>query len=216
MARRPVPPTVTDEEVQALLRRYACPVAFHQIRTRFLGSIATPAVGTSPMKIVEDLWGGELPEFDSVEAANELIGALVVGLWNRLTRHQERSSPFRLVRPRVAATLDGRATLALTRRQEIDGFIEGLFGGEEAIDLPERAHRGVGVLGEMRALMAGIVIMVPDKANAPTEQAIEATMRQIGELTKIAEHEIHEVVLSCTRARRQMLTATTARRPTLH
>jgi hypothetical protein len=168
------------------------------------------------MKIVEDLWGGELPEFDSVEAANELIGALVVGLWNRLTRHQERSSPFRLVRPRVAATLDGRATLALTRRQEIDGFIEGLFGGEEAIDLPERAHRGVGVLGEMRALMAGIVIMVPDKANAPTEQAIEATMRQIGELTKIAEHEIHEVVLSCTRARRQMLTATTARRPTLH
>jgi hypothetical protein len=159
------------------------------------------------MKIVADLWGGELPEFDSMEAANELIGALVVGLWNRLTRHQERSSPFRLVRPRVAATLDGRAALALTRRQEIDGFIEGLFAGKEAIDLPERAHRGVGVLGEVRALMAGIAIMAPDRANAPTEQDIGATLRQIAELTKIAEHEIHEVILSCTRARRQMLTA---------
>jgi hypothetical protein len=28
-----------------------------------------------------------------LKAANELIGALVMGLWNRLTRHQERAFP---------------------------------------------------------------------------------------------------------------------------
>ena len=49
----------------------------------------------SPMKMVEALWGGELPTFDSIDDANELIGALVMGLWNRLTRHQERSAPWR-------------------------------------------------------------------------------------------------------------------------
>ena len=168
------------------------------------------------MRMVGELWGGELPEFDSLEAANELIGALVMGLWNRLTRHQARNAPFRLVRLKVAATHDGRAALALTRRQEIDGFIEGLFGGKEAIDLPERAHRGVSILGEIRALMAGIVQMVPDKTNTTTEKDIRATLRQIGELTKIAEHEIHAVVLSCTRARRQMLAAMPAHKPTLH
>ena len=39
--------------------------------------------------------------------ANELIGALVMGLWNRLTRHQERAVPFRLIRLEVPATREG-------------------------------------------------------------------------------------------------------------
>jgi hypothetical protein len=216
MGRRPVPPTVTDEDVKLLLERYACPVPFHEVRTRFLGNIASPVMDASPMETVKSLWAGELPEFESLEAANVVIGALVMGLWNRLTRHQERGAPFRLVRPKVAATRDGRAALALTRRQEIDGFIEGVFGGKEAVDLPERAHRGVGVLGEMRALMAGIVQMAPDTTKTVTERDIEGTLRQIGRLTKIAETEIHAVVLSCTRARRQMLAASPARKPTLH
>jgi hypothetical protein len=51
-----------------------------------------------------------------------------MGLWNRLTRHQERSAPFRLVRPDVMAAREGLATLAMIRCQELDGFIEGLFG----------------------------------------------------------------------------------------
>src|ERR1035437_7659102 len=33
------------------------------------------------------------------------------------------------------------------RRQELDGFVEGLFGAEETMDLPERAHRSLGTLG---------------------------------------------------------------------
>ena len=68
---------------------------FHEVRARFLGNIATPAVGVSPIKMVERLWSGELPEFNSIDAANELIGALIMGLWNRLTQHQERSAGLR-------------------------------------------------------------------------------------------------------------------------
>jgi hypothetical protein len=44
--------------------------------------------------------------------------------------------------------------VALTRRQELDGFVEGLFGGQEHIDLPERAHRALNSLSEMRAFDA--------------------------------------------------------------
>jgi hypothetical protein len=216
MGRQPVSPAVTDEDVRILLERYACPVPFHEVRTRFLGNIATPVMAASPIETVKSLWGGELPEFESLDAANMVIGALVMGLWNRLTRHQDRNAPFRLVRLKVAATRDGLAALALTRRQEIDGFIEGVFGGKEAADLPERAHRGVGVLGEMRALMAGIVNMAPDTTKTVTEKDIEVTLRQMTRLTRIAETEIHAVVLSCTRARRQMLAASPARKPTLH
>jgi hypothetical protein len=216
MAKRAAPVIATDEEVRVLLEHYRCPVPFHEVRTRFLGNIATPAVGLSPIKIVEGLWGGELPEFNSIDAANELIGALIMGLWNRLTRHQERNAPFRLVRPDIMATREGLANLATIRCQELDGFVDGLFGDKATIGLPERAHRGLETLSEMRALMAAVVQMASDETKAATGQDLETTLRNMGEMTKVAENEIHAIVLSCARARRQMLVILPATKPTLH
>jgi hypothetical protein len=210
------PPPATDEQVRALLEKYQCPVPFHEVRTRFLGNIASPIMSASPIKVVQDLWGGELPTFDAIEEANELIGALVMGLWNRLTRHQERSSPFRLSRMEVAATRSGLTALALMRRQELDGFIEGLFGREEMIDLPKRAHRGLDELGQMRALFEAVAVLAMDDAKLATDKGAETTLRDIREMTRNAEHEIHAVVLACSRARRQMLAAIPTSKPTLH
>ena len=50
------------------------------MRTRFLGNIASPVLTASPLRVFEELWGGELPTFESADDANELIGALVQGL----------------------------------------------------------------------------------------------------------------------------------------
>jgi hypothetical protein len=210
------PTRTTDQQVRALLEHYNCPVPFHEVRTRFLGNIATPAMSASPIRAVEDLWGGELPTFDSIDAANELVGALVMGLWNRLTRHQDRSSPFRLTRIENAATREGLTKLALMRRQELDGFIEGLFGRAEVIDLPERAHRGLDALGEMRALFQAVLDVAADETKSTTDRDMETTLRRMGEMTTIAEREMHSVVLSCKRARKQMLAGLPARKPTLH
>ena len=154
--------SVSDDQIQALLNRYACPVPFHQVRTRFLGRIASPAIGASPMEGVKGLWGGDLPEFESLDAANELIAALVMGLWNQLARHQERGAPFRLLRMTTPATRQGLAALALTRQQELDGFVEGLFGQDDVVDLPERAHRAMDGLAEMRALFAATAEVADD------------------------------------------------------
>ena len=211
-----VPPIASDEEARALLARYNCPVPFHEVRTRFLGNIATPDMGASPIKLVERLWGGELPEFNSIDAANELIGALVMGLWNRLTLHQNRSAPFRLTRIDAQTTRQGLAALALIRRQELDGFVEGLFGAAEALDLPERARRGLSDLSQMRAGFSGVFDIATDETKAASVKDIEDTLRTTREMTRIAEHEMHAVVLSCTRARRQMLASFPVRKPTLH
>ena len=216
MAKRGVPSTATDAEVRALLERHQCPVPFHEVRTRLLGNIATPLQFASPMKAVEGLWGGKMPVFTSIDAANVLIGALIMGLWNQLSRHQDRKTPFRLTRSGVAATRESVAALALTRRQELDGFINGLFGREESIDLPERAHRGLTVLGEMRALIAAVQDVTSDAGKPATIVDLEATIRNMRELTLIAEREIHAIVLSCKRAREQMLAGLPTRRPTLH
>ena len=94
----------SEHTVRTLLDRYACPVPYHEVRTRFLGNIATPLMGISPMQVVKDLWSGELPPFDSMNDVNELIGILINGLWNDLTKHQKRSAPFRLARPTLEPT----------------------------------------------------------------------------------------------------------------
>ncbi len=166
--------------------------------------------------MVERLWGGELPEFDSIDAANQLIGALVMGLWNRLTRHQERKVPFRLTRRESPATREGLAALALMRQQELDGFMEGLFGSEEALDFPERARRALSALAEMRALFAAVADVAADETKPGTRENMETTLQQLREMTKNAEHEMHEAVLSCTRARRQLLRGIETPKPTLH
>jgi hypothetical protein len=216
VAKHPVPSTTTDEEVRALLVRYRRLVPFHVVRTRFLGNIASPGMGVSPIKMVERLWGGEFPEFETIGAANELIGALVMGLWNRLSRHQDRNSPFRLTRIETKATREGLAALAMLRRRELDGFVEGLFGVEEALDFPERAHRGLGALSEMWALFEGTEAVARDETKPGTVRDMETTLRLLRQMTRDAEHEIHAILLSCARARRQMLASLPAQKPTLH
>jgi hypothetical protein len=215
VAKPKPPPTATDDEVRVLLQRYQCPVPFHAVRTRFLGNIATPAMQAAPMETVSALWGGELPAFDTLDAANELIGALVMGLWNRLSRHQERSAPFRLTRVDVSVTREGLAELALMRQEELDGFTEGLFGAHESLDFPERAHKALGLLAEIRAMLEGVREVASNPSKPATPADITATLGHLREFTRIAEHEMHELLLSCTRARRQMLRMMPATKPVL-
>lgn len=115
--------------LKALIERYACPVPYHVVRTRLLGSIATPELPVSPVQVLQDLWGGELPVFESIDEADELIGALINGLWNDLARHQKRSQPFRLTRMPMEPTVENLGRYSRTRREELDGFMEGIFKG---------------------------------------------------------------------------------------
>jgi hypothetical protein len=216
MAMKKTPKAPGEKAVKALLEKHACPVPFHEVRTRFLGNIATPEMSASPLQIIKNLWGGELPVLDSIDELNELLDALVQGLWNDLTRHQKRSQPFRLTRTPMEATAVNLGLYGRIRLEELDGFIEGLFNGEDAIDLPERAHEAVGHLSELRAMMAGICELVARDPDADDRTQLDTTFKHLRELTRIMETEIHEAVLSCTRARRQMLEGILTARPTIH
>lgn len=216
MANKTSPKAPGERVIRALLERHACPVPFHEVRTRFLGNIATPELSASPLQTVRDLWGGELPVFDSLDDANELIGALVQGLWNDLTRHQKRSQPFRLARVPMEPSIANLDHYGRVRMEELNGFVEGLFNGQEAIDLPERAHKAVGHLGELQAMMSGICDLVSRDPHPEAATQLETTFKRLRELNRIMEAEINEAVLSCTRARRQMLAGTVTKKPTVH
>jgi len=166
--------------------------------------------------MVKGLWGGELPVFDHPDEVNTLFGALVMGLWNRLTRHQDRSAPFRLARPDLPWDREGLEALARIRREEVEGFVEGLFGTSQELDLPERAHRALQTLTEIRSMFAGVEELIADASKPAPAADISVTARHLREMTRITEHEMHEAVLSCTRARRQVLDARPVSKPTMH
>ena len=84
------------------------------------------------------------------------------------------------------------------RREEIDGFVEGLFGSAEVIDLPEKAHRALNILSEIRAMLEGVRLLAVDRSNPASAADLAGTLRNIRDLTRIAEQEIHAAVLSCT------------------
>jgi len=205
-----------EPAVRVLLARHDCPVPYHEVRTRFLGNIATPQLAASPMQIVKDLWGGELPVFDSMDEVNELLDILINGMWNELTRHQKRSQPFKLTRISLEPSAENLEQFGRVRQQELDGFVEGLFAGQAEMDLPERAHVALGQLGELRAMMAGISDLVASSPEPKDPTELATTFKGLRELNRIMETEINEAVLSCTRARRQMLAGIPTDRPTFH
>jgi hypothetical protein len=88
--------------------------------------------------------------------AAELVGSLIMGHRNRLTRHQERSEPFRLFRLDVPATRNGFKDIAVVRCGELDGFVEGLLGAEDRFELPETANKSLDALAQARARCAAL------------------------------------------------------------
>lgn len=214
--KKPSIPPVDEKQVRSLLKKYNCPVPYHEVRTRFLGNIATPTMTASPMHIVKGLWGGEMPEFESLEAVNDLIGALVNGLWNSLTRHQKRTEPFRLVRVPTEATRAGLTSYILMRRQEIDGFVEGLFNGQDDIQLPEKATASLDIIAQLRAMLVGAHTLVADESKPGSDAEFARTLKNIQELTPIIEREINTVVMACTLARRQSMQRPNVSSSTFH
>ena len=203
-----------DKKIRELLRRYACPIPFHAVRTRFLGNIATPRLDISPVQVIRDLWGGEWPEFDDMEVFSEFLQDLT-GLWNDLARHQSGTKPFRLVRWAAGPDTAALQHLCQTRTEELEGFIEGLFGDREALDLPERASEALEHLGKIIAMMHGTLNLLR-KESAAAGKELAATVKNLKELSLIAEKELHAVVLSCKRARQQFLSTLAVDKPTIH
>ena len=201
MAKQAGLPPASDEKVRALLAHHECPVPFHQVRTRFLGNIASPTM-SAPIEVVKGLWGGELPTFDTMDDVNELLGALVMGLWNRLSRHQDRGNPFRLTLLAPEPTRESLFTTAKLRQEEVDGFAEGLFASENDIDLPQRADEGMTKLAELQVLFAAVADITSDPTKPASPEDLKATLEHVREMTRIAEREINAVVQSCKRARK--------------
>ena len=136
-------------------------------------------------------------------------------MWNHLAGHQSGTKPFRLLRWAVGAVGADLKRLCQTRTEELEGFIEGLFGDEEGVDLPERASEALGCLGEINAMMHGVLDLIR-REPPPSGKELAPTVKNVKELSRIAEKELHTLVLSCKRARQQLLSTLPVDKPTIH
>jgi hypothetical protein len=203
--KSPFGPGASDKDVQALLVRHQCPTPLHVLRTLLLGHIASPRLDVSPMATLAQAWGGELPEFASSDEVEEVMQVMVQGLWNRLSEHQSTRNPFRLTRFEVAPTREALHDLARMRAQELKGFVDGLFGSDDEMLLPQKAHAALVALAELRAMFDGAAGLLADQSKPAPEQELKALLRNLQQMTIVADEHINKAVQSCKRARGQSL-----------
>jgi hypothetical protein len=204
------PDTASDKEAIALLAKYKCPTAFHAVRTALMGNIASPLLEASPKGALDQIWGGQMPEFESSDEVQVVVNVLIAGLLNRLSEHQSSRNPFRLLRPELAQTREGLHAFALMRQQEFEGFVDGLFGTAQELSLPEKAHNAVSVLAELRSFFVGAAELLADATKPAPDDELKALLRNFQQMSIIAETEINKAIQSCKRARGQHLEAMAA------
>jgi hypothetical protein len=150
-----------------------------------------------------------LPEFASEAEAEELFQALLGGWWNRLSEHQNSRSPFRLPRTEVGPNRQELLDLARTRSQELTGFVDGLFGDDEEMDLPERAHEALTKLAEIHAMFAGALELLSNESLPATVRESTELLRNFQRLAIAADETINRIIQSCKRARARHMEALT-------
>ena len=187
-----------------MLERYDCPMPFHAVRTHFLGAMCAPGP-VQPMKTLARIWNGTLPAFPSIEAVNELLGVLIGGFWNALVVHQDEAHPCRLMTIPARATREGLACVAEIRAEELHGFLRGVFGDEESLELPGPMGESLDALMELEGIFAGMQELLEDPDQPATASELKGLKSKVSELTAIAELEMHAVVLEARALRGQEL-----------
>ena len=191
----------SDEAVAALLKKYECPTSFFAARTMLMGTIAAPSANLSPLAAIKRFWQGQMPTFASGDDAQALFDVLINGFWNRLADHQSSRHPFQLHRASVAITRSELGAQALMRKQEIAGFVSGLFGSEERLHLPEKADQALRSLAEIHSMFSASADLLVDSTKPAAESSLLECARNAHNMTVIAEAAINKVVQACKRAR---------------
>ena len=146
-----------------------------------------PSSPHRPIETIKSLWGGELPEFDNLEAVNELFETMM-SLWNELARHQSGTKPVRLARMAVTPDPDELRHLCQIRTEELEGFIDGLFGAEEghrpartgqrSLESPRRYQRHAARYSRSHGKRAGTIGVGGGHCKNPQKSGGDLTHRR--------------------------------------
>ena len=172
--KRKAPPPALYSDVRRLLKKYDCPLPLHQIRAQFMGAITSPVDTVNPSREIQTLWGA---------------------------RHFGSHEPFALIDNTSEPTEKGIKDHAQVRFEEIQGFLEGFFQGQDSVHLSDDIADCLDVLDDLIAMFGGIA-RLPKERRATTQEEFRGLIDQMDELTKIAQREINQIITICAAQRR--------------
>ena len=195
-----------ETAVRELLERYSCPYPFHQVRAGFMGNIASPDLHVTPLRELERAWNGELPVFASEHDIHPFMQTMLMDFYKKLCAHQNQEQPFNLVN--LYPTSINREFLSRfgrVRREELEGFIGGLFCGQDEIGMPEQAHSIIQSLREKLETFASEEKSTIGPLESEDRSSIERTLAHLQELTLASEKEINIIIQLGNAARAQLM-----------
>jgi len=98
----------------------------------------------------------------------------------------------------------------------LEGFLEWLFGGNESIDLPEKAHEALDVLFHLRDMFGSAANLLDDPSKPAAADDLRGLLKNFEQMSIIVETEINRVVLDCERARKRPSNLVAVDNRTLH
>jgi hypothetical protein len=191
----------SEQAIRKMLARYDSPVPYHQSGRVFSGAIACLG-GVMPLEVAKSLWGGALPLVDSLEDLNEILAVLMMEVWNELRAHDNPRIRFQACHVPLEPTSTNPGNFGKVRAQEVEGFIEGLFNGEDETELPKRAHDAAKYLNEIRSMMLAVIELVERTVDQPEDcAAIKETIQNLRTMTEILEIQMQAAIVSGARPR---------------
>ena len=189
-------------DIRRLLKKHKSKFELHQVRAQFMGAIASPIDQVNPMTELKSLWdGGELPPMKNMAAANELIQAFAMGLWNKLSAYNDPEHPFELTAYSGINSDAEIRVFAQIKREELESFVAGFFQGQEKIELQTEISTSLNVIKDLINLFASFASL-PKKINESNGE-IKKLMRKLLKVTEIAEEEINVIIVTSAESRRR-------------
>jgi len=120
-----------DEKMKALLAQYRPDISFAEMRAATAGAVLTVET-VQPSQLFSHLFGSEdeRPGFENLDAAKDWFSCMM-GLWNELTKHQEKNHPFLFSEwpTQFSGGNEELLQFAISREKEVEHFLWGLRAG---------------------------------------------------------------------------------------
>jgi len=194
-----------DAAFKAFLRRYDCPTPFHVVRMRFVGWVASPALASSPLPIIETMWPGGLPEFGGEREATTFYETFA-GLINHVSRYQNGIRVAMAKLPKLRDR-EGLAAAFRFRAEEIrDGFLVGYHGDEDETQAPEQLREPLARLKSLVEELGDLADRAGREMLGDHKPLFAQYDRLFGVITGVAELQLTNLILSATAERAAELT----------
>jgi len=202
-----------DAVFERMLDKYDCPLLLDVLKMRFLGAIASPDFGVSPLTVVRGCWERELPEFaDETEAG--AFFETIMSLWNRLARHQN-GVRVKLTKPTRLRDWSDMSDMFHVRGSEIiEGFLQS-FDDTSVSGVPEPLEEFLDTLEKIGLLCFAECdrLMMFETGEDEEEPEWEQCKALLADMTRTTEDLLTDFMKAAKTYRGMMIEAESGQNP---